>query len=375
MKCSATRKILSSLFLWVSLGAKIFAEEQPGEMALYRFSDNWLRYDKYYETYLPLKNDELKGSKSIHQILNFDKFRNHELQFMAEKGLALFVNNKLVYKKIKGEEEKVRILLSSFESTENGEIVLTFFHPEGILPFYSAAIVNSTVSIAEEKDKTESGTLLMARIIDNKLSAYLFLFMSILTLFVMFKQIYPKEYVRFFSLTSQENADHLLPGSFSIPSLWMTLINGLSISLLINMLGLTELIFTASYSFIKSIFLITAGYFTFYIGKYLYLWIVAWLFNYSKIVSPQFSEYIRFFEKVCLCFSLIVFGLIASGFITVHIKPEILYFSLIMVLVFCVMKVIFLFFRLISPRNLYLFSYLCAAEILPLIIAIKILLF
>lgn len=374
MKSSIVKKISGLLLVLTGLIPLAFGDAARKESAVYDFSGNWLRYDKYYESYLPLKSQELKSAKSIHQVLDFEKYKNYMLKFEASQGLALFVNNKLIFKKINSGKEQVSIPVNTLEPDEEGKIIITFFQPEGILPFSSAFIVyESLLPVVRKGD--EATMVFLARTVRDLVSDYALLFILMLTLFVLFKQTYPREYLRYYSFTPQENTDHLLPGPFSIPSLWMALINGLTLSLLIYIPGLDEVIFDSSYSILKGTVLITGAYFVFYIGKYLYLWLIAWVFNYSKVVSPQFAEYIRFFERVCQVACLILFGLVASGLITLSIKSEILYYSLIILLVFCVLKVILLFLRLVSHRNLYLFSYLCAAEVLPLIIAVKILLF
>ncbi len=349
------------------------AEKLLAEEIICNFSQNWLRYDKYYEAYLPVKNQELRNSKSIHQSISIEKYRHYNLSFKATKGLALFVNNKLVFKKITQEEEEVRIALSSIEPDEKGDVILTFYQPEGELPFYSAAITNKIVEQSQLKEENKNLTL--SRDLRENFQGHFILFLVIAALFILFKQLYPKEFLRYFSIRVQENSDHLLPGVFSIPSLWMAFINGLSLSLFLHLLKMNELIFNSSLSFLNGTLLIILFYMIFFLGKYFYLTAMAWLFNYSKVVSYQFSEYIRLLEIVCLIATILLFGVEASGFYKINIKPVILYYSLIIVLIFCVVKVIFLFFRLITRRNLYLFSYICAAEILPLIITVKILLF
>lgn len=374
MKSSMVRKISWLLLLLTVLVPLAFGDAARKERVVYDFSGNWLRYDKYYESYLPLKSRELKSAKSIHQVLDFEKYKNYVLKFDATQGLTLFVNNKLIFKKISSGKELVSIPVSTLEPDEEGKIVVTFFQPAGMLPFSSAFIVYESLLPVVKKGE-EDTMVFLARTVRDMVSDYALLFLIMATLFVLFKQTYPKEYLRYYSFAPQENTDHLLPGAFSIPSLWMALINGLALSLLVYIPGLDEIIFDSSYSLFKGTVLITGAYFVFYIGKYLYLWLIAWVFNYSKVVSYQFAEYIRFFERVCLGACLVFFGLVASGLITLSIKSEFLYFSLIMLLLFCVLKVILLFLRLVSHRNLYLFSYLCAAEVLPLIIAVKILLF
>jgi hypothetical protein len=374
MKCSVIKKLLFILIFWL-VGANVFSANVSKETLLYNFAGQWLRYDKYYESYLPLKKKELKRSKSIHQILDYSKFKNYDLKFKATQELTLFVNNKLIYKKITPGEEEIIIPLRTLEPDESDRIIITFFHPSGELPFYSAGIVNRSAVVMQKKEERGQATQFLYRSMQNLLSGYTILFLIIVTLFVLLKQLYPKEFLRYFGLRQSEAADHLLPGPFSIPSLWMALLCGLALSQLIYMFKLDEIIFASSTSILKGTLLITVVYFVFYIGKYLYLWLIGWLFNYSKIVPLQFADYTGFLERVCMVACLVIFGIVASGFILLEVNSEILYFALILVLIFCVIKVILLFLRLIPHRNLYLFSYLCAAEILPLIIAVKILLF
>ena len=343
------------------------------DRVIYSFDQNWLRYDKYYEAYLPLKNSELGNCKSVHQNIQVEKYKNYNLSFTATSGLSLFVNNKLIYKKIAGKEEIILIPINTIESNEDGEAVLTFYHSKGILPIYSAAITNKAVVVNEVQKENQNRTLF--RVLDENFSNCFMLFLIIATLFIAFKQMYPKEYLRYYSFRGQENIDHLLPSTFSISSLWMALINGLTISLLVYILKLNEVIFNSSASLLKGTLYALLFYMIFYFGKFFYLSGIAWLFNYSKLVAFQFAEYTRLLEIVCLVAAVLLFGIEASGLTKLSIKPETLYYSLIIVLIFCVIKVIFLFFRLITHRNLYLFSYICAAEILPLIITIKILLF
>ena len=363
-----TPKIVFLLFLFLGILLNSKAEK-----VVYSFAQNWLRYDNYYEAYLPLKNSELENCKNIHQTIQVEKYRNYNLSFTATKGLSLFVNNKLVYKKIGGEEEIVRLSVNTLESNESGEAILTFYHSEGVLPLYTASITNNFV-VPNEVQK-ESQNRIVFRNLDRNFGSCFILFLLIASLFIVFKQMYPKEYLRYYSFRAQENIDHLLPGTFSISSLLMALINGLTISLLVYTLKLDEVIFNSSSSLLNGTLYILLFYTVFYFGKYFYLSGIAWLFNYSKLVAFQFSEYTRLLEIICLIAAALLFAIEASGFIKLSIKPVTLYYSLIIVLIFCVIKVIFLFFRLITHRNLYLFSYICAAEILPLIITIKILLF
>jgi hypothetical protein len=371
MRKSTHKLFLLFCFFGIVLNSK--AEESLVEKVIYDFSQSWLKYDKYYEAYLPVKTRQLRNSKSVHQSISIEKYRNYNLSFKATKGLALFVNNKLIYKKISGEQEDVRLPLNTIDPGLTGDVIFTFYHPDGVLPLYSATITNKV--LVRSQTIEERKNLTYTRDMSKKIQDYFILFLIIVSLFILFKQLYPKEFLRYYAIRVQENSDHLLPGIFSIPSLWMALMNGLSLSLLLHLLKMNELLFNSSFSLLYGTFFIVLFYMAFFIGKYFYIFTMAWLFNYSKVVTSQFSEFVRLLEIVCLLATVMIFGIEASGFFKINIKPVILYYSLIIVLIFCVVKVIFLFFRLITRRNLYLFSYICAAEILPLIITVKILLF
>lgn len=367
-----TYNFILSVLIFSSIVSFAYAQSAE-EKKLYDFSQNWLRYDKYYESYVPIKNDELRNSTCINQIVSVEKYKDSHISFQATKGLSFFVNNKLYYKKITDFDEVIRIPLSKIERELNGEVVFTFFNANGILPIYSASIskeIKKTAIVQEDNNKFT----VFKKAFENQSDLFI-LFLFILSIIVLFKQMYPKEYLRYYKISFQESSDHLLPGTFSIPSLLMSFINSLIVALLIYLVKLDEIVFNSSISLFKGTLYTVFFYSIFFIGKYVYLSAIAWLFNYSKIVALQFSAYIRFFEISCLLTAFIMFGITASGVIKLTIQPDLLYFSLIIVLILSVVKVIFLFFRLISHRNLYLFSYICAAEILPLIITVKILLF
>jgi hypothetical protein len=204
---------------------------------------------------------------------------------------------------------------------------------------------------------------------------FVFLFCLIITLFVLFRQFYPKEATIYFAYDSQQINEYLQPNTFSIPSLWVDLTVGLSIGLLVYLVNLDATLWDSPKPLIYGVLIITTYYFAFVFLKFLYTSLVAWLFNYSKIVALQNSEYIKLIGKIFFITTILTYGILASGFLKIDLSVDLLYFLLILLLIGALIKVILLFFRLISHRNLYLFSYICAAEILPLLIAIKILLF
>ncbi len=365
-------KIIFSIVVFFGILVQSNAAKQEKKI-VYNFAQNWLRYDKYYEAYLPVKDGDLNKLKSVHQSIILANYKDFNLNFYATKGLSLFVNNKLIYKKISKEGELVKIPINSFRNKDYEEVLMTFYHSEGELPFYTTTIyvVASTATIKSDLAKNAS----IARILKLNVQNRFILFIFILFQIMLFKQVYPKAFLRFFSIGLQDKALHLVPSVFSISTIWIAGIVGFSFALLLQTVSIDGIIFHSETSFLGRTVLITSFYMLFNFGKYFYLSGIAWLFNYSKIATLQHFEFIRLLEIICLVATIILLGVEMSGFMQLTFSPITLYYSLIGVLVLCVLKVIILFFRLITYRNLYLFSYICAAEVLPLVIAVKILLF
>jgi hypothetical protein len=374
MQKSTLRTIFLMGWLLVSIfSAQAQDKEDP---ILYRFADNWMRYDAYYQAFLPAQEAELLSVQSVHQLLRAEQYAGYTLSFVAEEGLVLFIDKKLFYKKLSKGRDTITIpVLKILEQAAEEEVLFTFYHEKGKLPLQSTFIKNEQASLLmkDENDKY----LLFSRAGEiNALQPYFILFLMIITLVIVFRQLYPKEFDRYFSFAVPEpSTEHLLGGPFSVSSLWMMVVNGLCLSLIIYLLKVNEVIFSASLPLVYGILIIMGAYGAFYLMKYIYLNLIAWVFNYSKVVNAHFGEYFRVLERLGLMLVLVVMGLASSGFVRLSVKPEVLYYSLIIILILAIAKVILLFFRLISHRNLYLFSYICATEMLPLIIAVKILLF
>jgi type III secretory pathway component EscU len=112
-----------------------------------------------------------------------------------------------------------------------------------------------------------------------------------------------------------------------------------------------------------------------YCIKYLYLRLLGDIFNLRKIISIQFFELIKISLKLnLLCVPLAIIFFYARAEM-LEIAYKYFLYALILCGVIAAVRISFLIFKYSGFRNIYLFSYLCMAEILPLIIIIKVILF
>jgi len=345
------------------------------EEVIYDFSNNWLVYDQNYETYIPIKNNQLVAHKVASQQLNLKKYESYFFKFESNKGLSVFVNNKLIYRNVSGKKEVVKIPINEFlNEIQTKEALITFFNKDKQLPTDVIIADVKKEKILTSQKVLESTLPLYYRSI-NKTDKLMPLFLLIIFMGVFMKQIYPKEFSGFFMLHINGNNEFIQPKALNIPDLWISFINGFAITLIVYLFRFNEIIYRPEWGIAQATFFTVLFYYLFFIGKFIYLLFVGWLFNFSKQVAVQLSSFFRFIERSVLIMAIVLFGIYASGFVHLNLKPDVLYYSLIIIITLAVINVIFLFFRIITFRNLYLISYLCVAEVLPLIILVKVVLF
>jgi hypothetical protein len=370
------RKILLLFFL-----IPLCSIAQSSDSLIYNqvrdLSDDWLVFDKYYQSYVPFIEQKHKRLLSVSSRIDVIAYNGYKLKFTAAPELSLFINQKLYFKNLTHRQEEVIIDIKKIASKDDnkGEALLTFYHPQGMLPLKEARIVNASTNITGIKEIGKNKEAVFPRIIDTSLGGYMLIFLSLVLSYILFRNAYPREFIPFFSLLSGANKnihdEYLMTNPVSVPSLWVIFMNALAIYLITELLhvdiGGTMVGNKLLYITLVIMFL--------YILKYAYIFIIAWLFNYTKIVKLQYIEQIKFITKVLLVVLPLTMIISSSGYYKFNVSSEGFYLLSIFIAIIALLRIILLFFRGISFRNLYLFSYLCVAEILPLVIAVKILLY
>jgi hypothetical protein len=129
--------------------------------------------------------------------------------------------------------------------------------------------------------------------------------------------------------------------------------------------------FSSITGFVSIVFIISILYFL----KYFYLEIVGWIFNLKQLVKMQFFELV----KVSLKINLFLVPLALVSFYSkgrfIGISNNFFIYILLICFLISLIRVSSLIFKLMAFRNIYLFSYLCTTEILPLVIIMKLILF
>lgn len=337
-------------------------------------SEEWLIYDKQYNGYIAyLGPENNSGIRAINQWTDLEQFKNYNINFIAYPGLSFFVNERLYYKNTSNEIKRVSIPVENLSTKKYQRELITLFNPRGELPFGSFFIgFNSNL-----KSEINHGTEIIHRRVVYNDNIYILLFLLILFFLAILKNRYPKRFAEFYSFnflfpqpTTEENWN---VKSFSTPALLLVLINSLSFCLIISMIrnirvensALGQIFGNASLFNLIFIFVLI------FLLKFMYLKVMGWVFNLSDVVKSQYFEFVKVFLNINLILVPLLIILYKTHLFLYIVEKHIWIYLLLSSIVIILIHNTFLIFKLSNFRNLYLFSYLCTTEILPIVIMIK----
>lgn len=359
-------KIIRLVF--IALTYALFAQNtaQPTRIVVTDLSNDWYRYDPYHQSYIPiLKNNQALTCKYL--LLNASRYPGCLLTFEARPGLTVLVGNKLIYRQADSTSE-VNIPINELGSIAPGDQqIVTFFHEESKLP--KNVFIGRTVLFSNENKIKEQENVILPRFNSNMPAKILTLFLIFLILVAILKRYYPRDFQFFLSPKRENYDDYLKPKMLGV-SFWL-IISGICILASISFFLLYHDVVPDTSMLFKTIGLILIA----IVAKLIYNYILGIFFGTRKTVPLEFLEFLR---VVLLSFvalgSVLVILYLTFGFY-LELKLEIFFGVVLTIMFVTVSRMILVQFNILNARNLHIISYICAAEILPLVIAARILLF
>jgi hypothetical protein len=343
------------------------------------FTGDWLVFNDKYNAYVPYL-DSSRDSRTISAKADLEKFRDYSLNFIAYPGLSLFINNKLYYTNPGSKVSFVRFALNTIPAEEfKTEDLITFYNAGKGLPL-RCCYIGQNANLAKSSDQSVNA---FSGILKRKIpgdNIFIVLFLIIFFLFGLVKSKYPKRFREFYNFSrvfpSSSPEDKFNLEIHSIPSILFILINACSWCLLLGAVaGERYTLFNLPYASLGGVLVVSGLTIGVYCIKYVYLRLLASIFNLRQIISIQFFELVKISLKLnLLCVPLAVI-LFYSRSEILEIAYKYFLYSLILCGLIVLVRISFLIFKYSGFRNIYLFSYLCTTEILPLIIIIKVILF
>lgn len=366
----------------VSMSMKLNAQEISQKIEIRAIEDlksQIIVFDNYYNSYVPLIDYNDSKYQSGHLWVDLVKYRGNYIEFDVIKGLSLFVDGKFFKKYNSSKRERIPINLFQSFSVEN-QVFLSFFHPNSKWP---RSIKVCVATVLYKNDVVESSMVLP--VIKNNFNTFVIqAFLLVIFLLTIVKLFFRRtfySYYTFLNYLRMKNEsiqeDILVMNVLSKESIIYIILNSviLSYSFMLIFVFFKLNVIDSNVSLFEYWIIFGVGILIFifiYILKYIGIYINALIYKFKNVTNTHFFAFVSYWQKIGLI--MFVFSIFfCSSFTVLNIELSTYWFNLYLIIVIILLcfNVAFHIRYILSFTNVYLFSYLCITEVLPIILLYK----
>ena len=310
------------------------------------------------------------------------------LSFAAQRGLSLFVDNQLVFSARAAGNYSLDLARLLPPNLPAGKHLLAVWQPDGSPALASFSGVNSTPSGASQSTKASIGQAQPRLPGPQGQSVYLGFLLVLGLSYGAVRTTYQPGLARIFQLDElfgrgSDQQAFLAKPAFSLLNLLLVLLFALSFALLLtaihtdlqNLPLLRRFFDVPETAIVARVLLYTAVITGFVFGKYLYVSIMAYIFGLEPLVDIQYREFLRTTLLAGLFLPLVLLLYLSLNGNWPHAVAWAASGAIGILLVGAVLRVARTLHHHASLLNLHLFAYLCATEVLPLLVLLKLIVF
>lgn len=380
---------LLSLLAWLLPSAALAAEYQPLPAAARSgLSADWLIHDKTRNRLVLYLPDYHSPARAYYQWLTLRPGHPFPVTFAAPKGQSLFLNNRLIFTAPTAASYTLNLAKLLPADSGPGPHLLCVWNaeaPPNLASFADAGAAPAPAAGTEAATPTTGQPVVRSHPGQNVFLCFLLL---IGLLYGGIRATYQPGFARIYrfeSLWSRTSAepDFLVKPTVTWLNILLVLVFALSFALLlvaihtnVQNIGLLRRLFDVPESaMVLRVLLYTALVASFVLGKYLFLQLMGYIFDVGELVMVQYREFVRTILFLGLFLPLVM--LLYLG-LNQRLPEAVLWASngvVSLLLIGTVVRVARTLHRRASLLNLHLFSYLCATEVIPLVILLKLVVF
>ncbi|HEV7348700.1 DUF4271 domain-containing protein [Telluribacter sp.] len=379
--------VLTAAGLLVPFSVQAVNEVGPGKkyFLVYDYQNDWLVYSTRYQNFVPYSRSLHEEALSVSLLVDLLKNRHYTLLVQPQEQNYLFIEGAL-QKKIEAGQWLELNMDSLFRTYKKEEILLTLYGSSGaesrqvlvanLKTASPVAIGNATTSLINIKPKPTNPF--------RDFSALIMLILLIMNVLAFTSA--PLSFRRFINLLDflerdERNEMNKINKPFSAHVIFFTALLSLVISYLlvvsnnngINLFS-TGTILTGGDDLpelVTDYFTLFAISFLLFYLKYIYMSLVGGMLNLDSVVSIHYFKniqlsYLFFGSCAIFLFSYSLYNPLWSVDLESSLlAPFVIFYLLRFISLYILIKPVGSFI------NLYLFSYLCVIEIIPLIIGVK----
>ena len=368
------------------LQAQMLEREPVTVSSANTISSEWL-ISENGKRLVPYVSSENTGQRAFYQWVRIRPGYPFEITFPANRGLAIFLDNRLIFKADSTANYTINLTsLVKLPDTEKKSL-FTVWSPD-VLPKLS-----EFKNLTEEKALDEM-TGATAEPIKNKpraasnQNAFILFLLLIGLIYGSLRTSFSADFNSVFHVGNLFRQTSLDEGFLAKPiSSWSSILFvvafSLSFSLLIvaihtniqNSFIFNKIFWVSESDITSRIAVYAAIIFGFIFLKFLFLRLMGYIFDLSGLVSIQYREFLRsiLFMGIFLPFVMLLY----LAFNASHSGTVLLISTLAVstLLIVTTLRIVYTLNKKASLRNLHLFSYICATEIIPLSVMLKLILF
>jgi hypothetical protein len=313
------------------------------------------------------------------------------LSFVAQQGLSIFIDNKLIFTANKAGAYSVD-LASSIPRQATAAHLLAVWQPNGYPALGSFATELTPEATTKSPSTTASVPLGAASRVRPQQAALqsqplLLGLLLVGLLYGVVRSAYPAGLARVLQVadlfgTSADSPDFLVRPAFTLLNLTLTLLFALSLSLLLTALHtdfsslplVNQLLKVPESATLSRVGLYAGLIVAFMIGKFLIVEALSYIFDLRALATIHYREFLRTTLLIGLLVPVVLLLLLSLNAYWPPIVKLANGFVLVLLTV-TVLRVARTLHQRTSLLNLHLFAYLCATEILPLAVLLKLIVF
>ncbi|MFC5270739.1 DUF4271 domain-containing protein [Adhaeribacter terreus] len=350
-------------------------------------SSGWLVYDDGEKQLVPFVPSENTDKRAFYQWVRIRSDYPFEITFPASRGLSLFLDNRLIFKADSTASYTVNLTEVVSLPAQGKEYLFAVWSPD-VLPKLSDFRNLSEEEVLDEVAGTNAEPIKnKPRAIHNQ-NAFILFLLLIGLIYGSLRTSFSADFNSVFRVGNLFRQTSLEEGFLAKPiSSWSSILFVVAFSLSFSLLIVAihtniqnsfifNRIFWVSESDITSRILYYAAIiFGFIFLKFLFLRLMGYIFDLSGLVLTQYREFLRsiLFMGVFLPFVLLLY----LAFNATHSGTVLLISTLAVstLLIVTTLRIVYTLNNKASLRNLHLFSYICATEIMPLSVMLKLIIF
>ncbi|WP_165370501.1 DUF4271 domain-containing protein [Hymenobacter persicinus] len=350
---------------------------------------DWLIYDTARNSLILYLPDYHAPAAAYYQWVGLRPNKPLLITFAARKNLSLFLDNRLVFTASRPASYTLDLAELLPKTERLGNHLLCVWQPE--VPPNLASFTNATVVPVAQSGKGTATAALLAQprpLGHQGQNVFLCFLLVIGLLYGGIRATYQPGFARIYQFeglwSKQSNdQDFLTKPTLTWLNLLLVMVFALSFALLLvaihtniqTIVILRRLFDVPESAIVLRVLLYAALIAGFVLGKYLFLELMGYIFDVTPLVMVQYREFVRTILFMGLFLPLVM--LLYLG-LNQTLPETVLWVSngvVSLMLVGTVVRIARTLHRRASLLNLHLFSYLCATEVIPLVILLKLIVF